>query len=142
MMAAMVRFVCFRWAVALLLCVLSSSCSSEDEGDPIGNQEPGPSTGSTCPSQQTLTYENFGRGFLENYCTRCHSSELSGSARHGAPSGYDWDDIESVRSHSAIIDKMAAAGPDAVNMTMPPNAPRPTLEEREQLGEWLECGAP
>jgi len=131
-----------RWTVALVACLLSFSCGGDDDGDPPDDPEPGPSTGSTCPSQQTLTFENFGVPFFETYCTRCHSSELSGSERHGAPAGYDWDDIEAVRAYADLIDKMAAAGPDAINTTMPPSSPRPTQTEREELGEWLECGAP
>jgi hypothetical protein len=47
-----------------------------------------------------------------------------------------------VREHAARIDKMAAIGPDAMNTTMPPSVPRPTLGERSDLGEWLACGAP
>jgi uncharacterized membrane protein len=143
MMNAMVRrFSSARFAT-LFAGVLSLSCGDdENEPKPPADEAPGPSTGSTCPSDETLTYENFGREFLETYCTRCHSSELSGSARHGAPVGYDWDRIESVREHAARIDKMAAAGPLATNTTMPPGEPRPEVLERERLGEWLECGAP
>jgi cytochrome c5 len=143
MMKAMLRFIASaRFATALVLGASSFACGDDGEKEPPVEQEPGPSTGSTCPSDQTLTYENFGRDFFESYCTRCHSSELSGSDRHGAPVGYDWDDIEAVRAHTDLIDKMAAAGPDATNMSMPPTDPRPTLTAREQLGEWLVCGAP
>ncbi|HEX6278229.1 MAG TPA: hypothetical protein VFZ53_34525 [Polyangiaceae bacterium] len=133
-----------RFAMALVFLCFSFSCGEgKNDGDPPIDPGPGPSTGSVCPSEETLTYENFGRGFLEAYCTRCHSSELSGSERHGAPAGYNWDLIESVREHAALIDRMAAAGPIATNTTMPPrDDPAPTVAEREQLGEWLECGAP
>jgi hypothetical protein len=130
---------------AKLFVVLGLSIACGDEGgdqDPPIDGGPGPSTGSTCPSEETLTYENFGRGFLDTYCTNCHSSALSGSARHGAPAGYNWDELEIVRAHAARIDKMAAAGPIATNTTMPPDDPEPSVAEREQLGEWLACGAP
>ena len=131
-----------RFAAAFVAVIFSFACSGSDDKDPPIDEEPGPSTGSTCPENQTLTYENFGSEFFANYCTRCHSSELSGAERHGAPAAYNWDELETVREHAALIDKMAAAGPDATNTVMPPLDPRPTIDEREDLGEWLECGAP
>ena len=141
MMKVMVRVVFLaRFVVAVFNGGLLLACSEAD-AEPPDDPEPGPSTGSTCPSEPP-TYANFGMAFLDTYCTRCHSSELTGSGRHGAPTGYDWDMIETVREYAAVIDKMAASGPVATNMTMPPGDPRPTLEERARLGEWLACGAP
>jgi hypothetical protein len=37
---------------------------------------------------------------------------------------------------------MAGSGPDATNEQMPPDGTAPTLAERQQLAEWLACGAP
>jgi|GEM_PF-5129608 len=34
---------------------------------------------------------------------------------------------------------MGGGRPDAVNEFMPPNGDKPTLEERQQLGEWVAC---
>ena len=142
MMKAMLRLIsAARVLVALVSGASSLGCGDDEEAPPIA-EDPGPSTGSTCPSEQTLTYESFGSDFFASYCTSCHSSELSGPDRHGAPLAYNWDEIETVREHADLIDKMAAAGPEAVNTSMPLRDPRPTVEEREQLGEWLECGAP
>jgi uncharacterized membrane protein len=101
-------------------------------------------SGSTCPSAgTTLTAENFGTSFFDKYCTRCHSSQKSGIfARHGAPSDFNFDTIEGVRSHVKDIDAFAAAGPAREEAEMPPDGDKPTLEERKMLGEWLACGAP
>jgi len=116
-------------------------------GDPATNpppapEDPGPATGSVCPTDQTLTYENFGMAFFADYCTHCHSTNPPDGTRYGAPRGLDWDVLETVRAHADQIDKMAAAGPDATNTIMPPRNPRPNDDQRRQLGEWLECGAP
>jgi hypothetical protein len=142
MMQTMLRFFSrSRIALAFLAGGLSAACS-DDPSDPPVKEQPGLSTGSTCPSEPTLTYENFGAYFFESYCTRCHSENPADGSRHGAPAGLNWDDIDIVRENAARIDKMAAMGPDATNTTMPPGSPRPTLGERNDLGEWLACGAP
>ena len=102
----------------------------------------GPPTGSTCPRGSTLTYESFGKPFMEGYCTRCHSSELTGAARRGAPSFHDFDTVIGIRPIADHIELTTAGGPDAMNRSMPPDGARPTDEERRLLGEWLACGAP
>lgn len=96
-------------------------------------------TGSTCPPASTLTYENFGKPFMEAYCTRCHSSELRGSARSGAPLYHDFDSLLGVVVVADHVDWYSAAGPDSLNKIMPPNGDKPTEMERYQLGEWLAC---
>ena len=118
-------------AFALALAPLASGCDAH--GEP---------TGSTCPQGSTLTYANFGQQFMTNYCTDCHSSTKTGSARHGAPAFHDYDTVEGVRATIDHVDENAAAGPNAVNTLMPEDDPRPTEQERRQLGEWLACGAP
>jgi hypothetical protein len=102
----------------------------------------GPPSGATCPPSSTLTYDNFGKQFMETYCTSCHSSELSGAKRNGAPLFHDFDTLVGIRAVANHIDETTAAGPDATNDGMPPNAPFPTLLERQQLGEWIACGMP
>ena len=107
-----------------------------------GNPVFGPPTEATCPQGSTLTYENFGKGFMTHYCTKCHSSELKGADRMGAPSFHDFDTVFGIRAVSDHIDETTAAGPAAVNDGMPQSEPFPTLEERKQLGEWIACGMP
>jgi hypothetical protein len=102
----------------------------------------GPPTESVCPQGSTLTYENFGKPFMENYCTRCHSSELRGAARMGAPSFHDFDTLFGIQVVADHVDETSAAGPAATNRGMPPGRPSPTLEERKKLGEWIACGMP
>jgi hypothetical protein len=103
-------------------------------------------SGASCPEPSTLTYANFGRGFMDRYCTRCHAADVRGDERHGAPSDANFDTHGGVRAARSAIDALAAAGPHASNDAMPPSGvgtegPTPLPEERRMLGEWLACGA-
>lgn len=121
------------------------------------HEHAGEPSGATCPAGSTLTYETFGQSFMEQYCTSCHSSALTGAARHGAPSDHDFDTLAAIHEVGAEhIDLVAAAGPLHVNTAMPPtegHAGAPTVShvdheslpseaERRLLGEWLACGMP
>lgn len=122
----------------IVLCVtlgaFSAGCGSEKEED--AEWVP---TESSCPNQSTLTYESFGRAFMESYCTRCHSSTRTGFARSGAPTGHDFDTLSGILLVAEHIDQHAAAGPAGKNTEMPPTDPKPSDEERRQLGGWLAC---
>lgn len=121
-------------SAVLCFAMLAAACSAPpDEGKP---------TGATCPPSSTLSYETFGREFFQTYCLRCHSSSVVEPQREGAPDDHNFDtraEIETMREH---IDLSAAAGPNATNELMPVSDPRPTLEERRRLAEWLACRAP
>lgn len=99
-------------------------------------------TEATCPPSSPLTYANFGQPFMAQYCTRCHSSALAGAARMGAPAFHDFDTQIGVQRVADHVDAAAGSGPAATNQRMPPSDPRPTMEERQQLAEWIACGAP
>jgi hypothetical protein len=112
-------------------------CCSDDESSVFG-----PPTESVCPPTSTLTYTNFGMTFMESYCTKCHASDKMGEARMGAPAFHDFDTLEGIKAVSNHVDEVAASGPAATNLGMPQNTPKPTLEERQKLGEWIACGMP
>lgn len=127
----------FRPFLPLLALVLGlglAACEHEEED--------GPPSGATCPENSTLTWDTFGKSFMETYCTRCHATSVTGSARQGAPNDHNFESAELVRMQIEHIDETSAAGPSAVNTAMPIGAPTPTEAERKQLGEWLACGAP
>lgn len=116
------------------------ACSSEeDAGENCAEATEGEATGAVCPPTTTLTYENFGAPFMEKYCTNCHSSTKTGEARHCAPADHDFDTLDGVLEVAEHIDEYAAGGPDGTNAAMPPSGPKPTDDERKQLGEWLAC---
>lgn len=90
-----------------------------------------------CPPEgTTLTYETFGRAFMQAHCQSCHGQPTQD--RKGAPSGYDFGSVEDVRAYKARIFARAAAD----NTTMPPGPDDPPEADREKLAEWLACGAP
>ena len=95
-----------------------------DEGTP---------TGSTCPSDSALTYDNFGQGFFQTNCLVCHGAN--------GPESPKFDTVEQIRANTSDIDKDAAAGPNAVNTKMPDGG-SVAEADRRKLGEWLACGAP
>jgi uncharacterized membrane protein len=107
-----------------------------------GHDEQEKPSGAICPTTQTLTYANFAGAFFEQYCQRCHAGTVTGAARNGAPDDHTFDTVTDIVVNKTHIDENAAAGPKAVNKTMPPNGAKPTDEERRKLGEWLACGAP
>lgn len=115
------------------------------ERDPAANEgagcpaPAGPPTESVCPPTSTLTYESFGQPFMQMYCQRCHSAAVTGEARMDAPADHNFDSLEEILPLAEHIDGQAGAGPAATNELMPIGAPTPTLEERQQLAEWLAC---
>jgi hypothetical protein len=125
-----------RLVLLAALALTGTVACGDDAAEPEGA-----SPGACAPTE--LRYESFGRPFFDSYCTGCHSSTLKGRDRKGAPEGYNWDRIESVREHSCDIADVAAAGPDGVNEFMPfGDYPAPSDGERFDLGAWLACGAP
>ena len=94
---------------------------------------PGDSTGSTCPTDSTLTYANFGQAFMRDHCLACHASN--------GPESPKFDTLAQVQASKGDIDRSAAAGPNAVNTYMPDGS-SVAEADRRKLGEWLACGAP
>jgi uncharacterized membrane protein len=123
------------WAFAFLALAGTASCGSDDHDE----DHEGTASGATCPPGSTLTYANFGQNFMSTYCTRCHSSALTGDMRQGAPADHNFDTLAGILKMADHIDEEAAAGPNGVNTGMPESDPKPSEEERRKLGEWLAC---
>ncbi|MDB4932129.1 MAG: hypothetical protein JWM10_4613 [Myxococcaceae bacterium] len=92
----------------------------------------GGSSGATCPTNSTLTYDNFGRQFFATYCDRCHAAGTRPT----------YSTLAQIRADRSAIDLAAAAGDSNVNTSMPESGTAPTEAVRRQLGEWLACNAP
>jgi len=111
-------------AVQLLLSLIVAACSSatslapSDAGDTdtVVATDASPDTG----CDPSITYASFGMSFLDTYCNRCHA----------------WTQEAAQLGGSAISN---AAGPGGF---MPPGVPIPTGAERQELVQWIDCGAP
>lgn len=88
----------------------------------------------TCGRTPSLTYENFGKGYLAKHCVGCHSSLNPSGHRKGAPVGVDLDTYEFVLLWAERIDVRALGD----QPSMPPGG-GPSEEERARLEEWLTC---
>jgi hypothetical protein len=88
------------------------------------------------PGGTTLTYTNFGASFINGYCESCHGSQAVDRA--GAPGEFIFDTVDQVQRHRVRIFARSAADNDS----MPPGPDDPPEAEREQLADWLACGAP
>ena len=115
-----------RHRLLALIALLVVGCAKETTLD----ETPCPTSGTT------LTYDNFGRGFLAANCQTCHG--MPATERKGAPSSFDFGTLDAVRAHKDRIFIRAAAD----NTTMPPGPDDPPRADREKLAEWLACGAP
>lgn len=125
-----------------LLCQ-AVSCGSpspvEDDPPPLNipnSPYPVPSS-LDCPTGTNLTWQNFGQQYLRRYCSGCHSAALSGSARHGAPDGMNFDFASDALAFR--VDMVLHAANDGAKMPPGVSVPR---EERSLFREWLKCGAP
>jgi uncharacterized membrane protein len=139
------------WArrIAFVLALLFSACSDDGAApvDAAGGGD-GPPLINGCPSLSAPqaqpgdpidgdTFASFAGPLFTSYCTRCHSTTLTGAARNGAPIGFDWDSEASVRIHLAEIRN--AVG---VLNFMPPSDPEPSCAERQRLVRWIDAAAP
>jgi len=105
-----------------LVCLAGLSGCADGLGDP---------TGSVCPTDSTLTYENFGQAFFEKNCLSCHESQESPH----------FTTQSQIQAYANDIDRAAASGPDGTNTYMPEDGDV-AESDRKKLGEWLACGAP
>lgn len=131
---------------ALTFAIVSCGKSDDDGGekDPYSNELPpiinkpiAVPTSSNCSKGTKLNYANFGAVFISSYCTSCHSSELTGADRYGAPAGSDFETYKSLAVSLSGIKAKAGFGKTA----MPPSGQVPS-DERKLLDEWIDCGAP
>lgn len=90
-----------------------------------------------CPPEgTTLTYDNFGQTFMGSWCQGCHAAAVLD--RQGAPPAYVFDTHAQVQRWADRIYARSAG----TNDSMPPGPVDPPDAARDQLEEWLACGAP
>src|SRR5262245_43986879 len=88
-----------------------------------------------CPANSS-SQQIAGRQVVASRCVVCHSSQLSGASRHGAPSDLNFDNLGLVAEEAESIYTEAKEG------SMPPSG-YPAVEgtDLENMRTWLACGA-
>jgi uncharacterized membrane protein len=107
----------------ILTLLMAIACSNgQDTSDPLCYHEP------------QLSYENFGKGYMDKHCVGCHSVLLPVHSREGAPVGVDLNTYQDVMFWLERIDARSTGE----SPTMPPGG-GPSVDERALLEEWLNC---
>lgn len=109
---------------ALGLAALLAACTGKGVED----------SGGPCARSPALTYDNFGHGFLNQYCNGCHSSIVPDDHREGAPPSVNFDTYEGVLTWADRVQARAVSD----DASMPPGG-GPGTEDRALLDEWITC---
>ena len=87
--------------------------------------------------EDIYTWSTVGAPVLYTWCTPCHSSQLVGDERQGAPDGVDLETLEHARTWADRIEARALG--EAPSM---PPVGGPTEQELTELQAWIDCGLP
>ena len=107
--------------IAFLLSVVLLACGSDAGSDGGTSLSSG-----ACPPGSTLTYASFGQAFVSEHCGECHSGRESPTLKTQAQ----------VQANANKIYR------EAVSSSRMPEGASLSASQRQQLGEWLTCGAP
>lgn len=115
----------------------SGDDGASDGGGDGGFEDSGETgdSGGFCADAPTLTWANFGNGFLIENCQGCHAS--TAADRHDAPEEVCFDTVEQAWSWASQI--LALATGD--EPTMPPTG-GVFDDDRQRLEYWLRCAEP
>jgi uncharacterized membrane protein len=119
-----------RTALLLSLAAMLLATGCGDKIDPVHEGDSG-----ACSSGTPVTWANQMQSFFARYCTSCHSSQLGGTARNGAPPTVNWDTYAAAFASGDRADVRAGMG-----TTMPPSPPMPSQAERDLLHCWVVQG--
>ena len=117
-----------RWHRLFALSLLATAC----KGEPADTADTG---GVAC--DEITTWSTVGAPFIYTWCTPCHSPELTGEERQGAPVGVDFASYEDVLAWADRIEVRVFAEEAA----MPP-AGGPEDDELAAVSDWIGCGWP
>lgn len=115
-----------RLGICVAMLWLTTGCDDTIVG-------PEPPVNNYCSREPRLTYENFGKGYMNKWCTGCHAAALRPNQRNGAPEDVNLDTFADIMVHATRIQARSVD-----TTTMPPSA-APSPEETNALGEWLRC---
>ena len=112
----------------------TDSASEEGEHEHDGGNEPDlPEV--DCDAEEVPAFADVA---ALDKCTTCHSSDLSGGERMGAPAGFNWDEYDAAREHAEHIAHEVFEG----EMPPPDSGITLTNAEEQELYLWALCGAP
>jgi hypothetical protein len=115
-------------AVGLFVSATVVGCSSDSGDDSGDSRDPVDCSTGAIPTFSSLDFST---------CTGCHSSELSGSARDGAPSDINFDVYASAKTHASHAVSEIDEG------AMPPSSlPKPSQAVVDAIARWAACGTP
>lgn len=133
------------WILMMCGALSFAAACGDDDSDADGDSDEGADEGDAgeelelpdvdCDGEEIPTFAEV-EAFEK--CTTCHSSELSGTDRGGAPADDNWDEYEEAMEHAEEIAHEVFEG------EMPPEDSGITLTaaEEDQLYLWALCGAP
>jgi len=128
--------------------------AAADESDMSANAEPAADAGtlstkdagaakdaaaasSETAACETLTYESFGKEFVETYCTECHNSTASTTGLGGVV----LDSLPMIVKNKMYLKRDVAPRADGKEPRMPKGGNEQLSdEERTKFGAWVDCG--
>jgi len=81
-----------------------------------------------------VTYKSHIKDILDNFCINCHGSNVSGSARNGAPAGVNFN------TYALAKPNANAANTRIQNNTMPKGSPALSSENKDLFQAWIDKG--
>lgn len=114
----------FRLVMLILLCVIPIGC--DDKIDPVD-----PGDDDDLP--ENVTYTAHIRPLLETSCLSCHSAQVQGGDREGAPANVNFDSYTDAVAWAESSNVRIQAG------TMPPSNPLSSFN-RALFQRWIDQG--
>lgn len=114
------------------LLLLLGSCGKDDDSGEPAVPPPG-----ECPPESMVTWNSFAEGWIDTWCTGCHSATLAGEDRQGAPDTVNFDTYGDVVQYGERIRVLATMA----DPYMPPSGGT-SEANRALMAEWIACGMP
>ena len=125
-----------RKALSTWLVVWSAACGAPTTPDPADDTDnlalpTGDSDADPCAD---YTWETVGEPFVLTWCAACHSAEVKGAQRQGAPASVHFDTEEEAVALAPELGFVAARD----RPTMPPSG-GPDADTRARFATWVAC---
>jgi cytochrome c5 len=134
--------------LVLMLCISGAglvACGSEDDTDEgadessgdgdNGDNGDGDNGGEVDCTGDLPTYDDFGKDFVDEYCSSCHGGDVMGADRMSAPTAYVFDTLEQIQDKADEMAYELAIGA----MPFGDDSLKPSDEDRAKAVTWLSC---